>query len=202
MGSTEAIPIAMFRQKRVDTTVGSIESTYGICLNCRRDMLLGNLLKERGFDSLSQLLRAYKGQLTSHARRRKLFLSFHYEDRLQVQGFKLMAHNPNLDFDFHDTGLAEAVNSDRSSYIRGVIAEKIRRSSVVVCLIGNGTAWRSWVNWEIAKASELGKGICGIRLKDSRGTAPSILREVGARISPWDPDRFVAEIEYAAARRS
>lgn len=192
----------MFRQKRSDTTVGEIERTYNINLNARRDMLLGNLLDSRGFDSLSQLLKAFRGQATTHARKRRLFLSFHYEDRLQVQGFKLMAHNPSLNFDFHNTGLAEAINSERGGYIRGIIGEKIRQCSVLICLIGSGTAWREWVDWEIRKASELGKGICGIRLKGSRGAAPPILRQIGAFVTSWDPDRFIAEIERAAARRN
>jgi len=192
----------MFRQKRADTTVRSIETAYGVCLNCRRDMLLGNLLDERGFDSLSQLLRAYKGQLTTHARRRKLFLSFHYEDRQQVNGFRLMARNPNLDIDFFDASVREAVNSERSTYIRGAIADKIRRASVLVCLIGDGTAWRDWVQWEINKAIELRKGICGIRLKDSRGASPSVLREVGAPVARWNTTAIIAAIECAAARRS
>ena len=192
----------MFRQKRADTTVGSIESTYGICLNCRRDMLLGNLLDERGFDSLSQLLRAHKGQATNHARRRKLFLSFHYEDRLQVNGFRLMAYNPNLDIDFFDGSVREAVNSERSTYIRSSIAERIRKASVLVCLIGNGTAWRDWVQWEINKAIELRKGICGVRLKDSRGSAPTILREVSAPVASWNIAAIIAAIECAAARRT
>jgi hypothetical protein len=165
-------------------------------------MLLANLLETRGFDSLSQLIKAYRGQATTHSRKRRLFLSFHYEDRLQVQGFKLMAYNPQLKFEFHDTGLAEAVNSERSTYVRSVIADKIRHCSVLVCLIGDGTAWRQWVDWEITKAVELGKGVVGIRLKGSRGAAPPILREIGARVTPWVPDRFVAEIECAAARRN
>jgi hypothetical protein len=54
-----------FRAKRADTKVASIEATYGINLNARSDMLLGNLLDERGFDSLSQLLEAYRGKLTA-----------------------------------------------------------------------------------------------------------------------------------------
>ncbi len=192
----------MFRHKRDDTTVGTIEDTYHIHLNARRDMLLGNLLENRGFDSLSQLIKAYRGQATAHARKRRLFMSFHYEDRLQVQGFKLMAYNPHLKFEFHDTGLTEAVNSESSGYVRSVIADKIHHCSVLVCLIGDGTAWRQWVDWEINKAIELGKGVCGIRLKGSRGTAPPILQEIDARVTPWDPNRFVAEIECAAARRN
>jgi len=192
----------MFRQKREDTTVGTIEATYGINLNARRDMLLGNVLEERGFGSLTQLLKAYKGNATYHGRTRRLFLSFHYEDRLQVSGFRLMAHNDNLELDFHDSSVRQAVNSESSSYVRGRIAEKIRYCSVLVCLIGDGTAWRDWVDWEIRKALEFRKGICGVRLKSSRGRTPEILREIGAPIAKWDLSQIVAAIECAAARRS
>lgn len=192
----------MFRAKRDDTLVRTIERQYGVDLHARGDMLLGNLLQERGFESLSQLLDAYHGRLTRPARKRRLFLSFHAEDRQQVAGFRLMARNPNIAIDIYDGSLKVAVNSEEASYIRKVIREKILRASVVVCLIGNGTAWRDWVDWELRTSIELGKGICGVRLKDSRGRTPPGLREAGAPIGKWGMDAIIAAIECAAARRS
>ena len=41
----------MFRRKRDDTRIDTIERLYGINLNARGDALLGNLLEDRGFDS-------------------------------------------------------------------------------------------------------------------------------------------------------
>jgi hypothetical protein len=61
-----------------------VEQQYRINLNARGDMLLGNLLEKRGFDSQTQLVAAYRGKLTYHARKRRLFLSFHAEDQAQV----------------------------------------------------------------------------------------------------------------------
>src|SRR4051794_35314982 len=118
-----------FRAKRSDTKVASIEATYGVNLNARGDMLLGNLLDERGFDSLSQLLEAHRGRLSYHPRKRKLFLSFHEEDKPQVQGFRLMAFNPSVDLDFYDRSLTVAIDSENSSYIKQVLREKIKRAS-------------------------------------------------------------------------
>ncbi len=192
----------MFRRKNANTKVENVESTYGVDLNARGDAKLGNLLKKRGFDSQSQLIRAARGQLTEAARVRKLFLSFHYEDRDQVNGLRLMAHNPNLEFDFSDVSVRAAINSDESSYLRATIAKKIGGCSVLVCLIGNGTAWREWVEWELEKARSLGKGLCGVRLKGSRGAAPDLLRRTGAPVANWDQNEIVAAIECAAARRS
>lgn len=77
-----------------------------------------------------------------------------------------------------------------------------RASSLILCLIGNGTAWRDWVDWELRTAISLGKGVCGVRLKQSYGRTPQILKEIGAPIAPWDVNEIIATIECAAARRS
>jgi hypothetical protein len=192
-----------FARKRSDTLTGTIEDTYNINLNTRRDTLLGNLLDDRGFDSLTQLLQAYRGNLREHARKRRIFLSFHYEDVAQVRGFRLMAHNPGLDIEFHDGSIREPVASERSAYIKQVIREKISKASVVLCLVGNGTAWRDWVDWELDTARRLHKGLCGVRLKGARGRSPDLLRELDAFVASWgDTGDIIAAVESAAARRS
>lgn len=192
----------MFRRKRGDTSAGAIERQYGVVVNARSDALLGNLLMDRGFDSLTQFVTACRGGLTYHARKRHVFLSFHAEDRAQVAGFRLMAKNPNLDLGFHDASVRTAVRSDESSYVRSVIKDKIARSSVILCLIGNGTAWRDWVEWELDTARQLGKGLCGVRLKGSRGRTPQVLLDTSAPVARWEMNAIVAAIECAAARRS
>lgn len=191
----------MFDRKRSDTKVETIERTYGIDLHARGDMLLGNLLEERGFDSLTQLLTAYRMQATSHARKRRVFSSFHAEDLAQVNGLRLMLRNPNIAIEFHDGGVSAPIDSENGAYLRKTIREKIHACSILACLIGNGTAWREWVDWEIRTALEMGKGICGIRLKGSRGRAPELLRALGAPVAGWDLREMVAALECAAARR-
>jgi MTH538 TIR-like domain (DUF1863) len=192
----------VFRQKRADTTIGSIEAAHGICLNARSDMKLGSLLKQRGFDSLSQLLRAARGRQFTHPCKRGVFLSFHCEDLPQVNGFRLMMRNRHLALEISDDPNRYPVNSERSTYIKRALRQRIKCVDVVVCLIGNGTAWRDWVDWEIATALEEGRGVCGIRLKGARSRAPSILHEVGASIASWDVPSMTAAIERAAALRS
>lgn len=192
----------MFTRKRGDTRVATIEAQYGINLNARSDMLLRNLLEERGFDSLTQLLEAYYGHLTYHARRRRVFLSFHQEDLSQVAGFRLMVRNPNVAVDLYDAGLRDPINSERGTYVKQVIREKISAASVLLCLIGNGTAWREWVDWELSTALQLGKGLCGVRLKGSQGRTPPMLKEVDAPVATWDVQQIISVIECAAARRS
>jgi hypothetical protein len=192
----------MFRMKRSDAHVTSIEEKYGIDLNTRSDAKLGNLLYERGFSSLSELRKAYAGRLTYHASPRRVFLSFHREDLKQVAGLRLMMHNEQLALDISDEPNREPVWSERSTYIKKVLRDRIRRVQVVMCMIGNGTAWREWVDWELKTALEEGRGVCGVRLKGSRGRIPDILRSLGAPVAPWDLPSMIAAIECAAARRS
>lgn len=192
----------MFRSTRDDTLVKTVEDRYGIDLHARGDTKLRNLLENRGFDSLTQLVKAYRGNLPYHACKRRIYISFHIEDLPQVNGFRLMARTPNLDIDFYDGSLREEIGSVQGSYIKQRIRSMIHRNSVVVCLIGNGTAWRKWVDWELDTAFALGKGICGIRLKDSRGKTPQLLKEINAPMTRWSSVQdLISVIECAAARR-
>lgn len=192
----------MFRQKRSDTLIGSVEDMYGVTLNARSDAKLGNLLADRGFDSLSQLLDAYHRRLDYHASPRRLFLSFHREDLDQVRGFRLMMVNERLALDISDEPNRDPVGSERSSYVKSILRQRISRVDVLICMIGNGTAWREWVEWEIETAVELHRGICGVRLKGSRGRAPGVLHELDAPVARWSTPEITAVIECAAARRS
>ena len=45
------------RRKRSDTHAGTIEAMYDIDLGVRSDKTLGNILKDEGVESLSELLR-------------------------------------------------------------------------------------------------------------------------------------------------
>jgi len=46
-----------YRKKRGDTKMGSIEKQYGKDFGVRSDAKLGNYLKDKGYGSLSELLR-------------------------------------------------------------------------------------------------------------------------------------------------
>lgn len=185
-----------------DTLVSTIEARHGIDLHARGDMHLAPLLKRRGFDSLNQLLKAHRGELYHHPRPRHVFLSFHAANLRQVSGFRLMMANPRVCLDLYDGSLPAPVNSERRSYVRKRIREKIEAVDVVVCLIGNGTAWREWVDYELITAYQQQKGICGVRLKGSRGRVPPLLKDFEAPVAPWYLPAITAAIECAAARRN
>ena len=113
-----------------------------------------------------------------------------------------MVSNPNVDLDLDESVLRTIVQSNNMTYVRQQLAVKIERAEVLVCMIGNGTAWRDMVEWEIQTAIKMHKGICGVRLKDSRGRTPALLKEHKAPVAAWDVTQIVSVIECAAARRS
>jgi hypothetical protein len=49
------------RRKRSDTHAGTIEEMYHVNLDVRSDKQLGNILKDEGVESLSELLRKTRG---------------------------------------------------------------------------------------------------------------------------------------------
>jgi len=46
-----------FRKKRSDTKIGTIEKKYGKDFGVRSDKKLGSYLKQKGYSSLSEILR-------------------------------------------------------------------------------------------------------------------------------------------------
>lgn len=71
----------------------------------------------------------------------------------------------------------------------------------MICLIGNGTAWREMVDWALRTAHELRKGICGLRSRDSRERVPPLLGEVGAPVAPnMTAEEVIKAIECAAVK--
>ena len=129
---------------------------------------------------------------------RRIFLSFDHDDKLQVQGFRLMQWNPNLDFEFTSRDLLTPVNSENPDYIRAQIRDQMKGTSCVVVLLGKRTAQSEWVDFEIREALREGKGVLGIRLKDAGDvTIPPALQEAKAKVIDWDPHQFEDEINKA-----
>jgi len=57
MGERSRTEEGTLRRKRSDTHAGTIEDMYDVDLGVRSDKTLGNILKDEGVDSLSELLR-------------------------------------------------------------------------------------------------------------------------------------------------
>lgn len=102
---------------------------------------------------------------------RKIFSSFHYKpDNWRAATVRnigaVEGNKPASDNDW------ESVTSGGDSAIEKWIAEQMKGKSCVVVLIGANTAGRKWINYEIKKGWNDGKGLLGIHihnLKDREG---------------------------------
>ncbi len=123
---------------------------------------------------------------------RYAFFSFAYED---VRNFKanvvrrswFLNHSANT---FIDGSIWETEITKSPSEIKALIEDGLYQTSVTAVLIGDNTASRRWVKYEIVKSFERGNGILGIhinRIRDkfqnisSKGLNP--LDRLGFKIS-------------------
>lgn len=132
--------------------------------------------------------------------KRRIFVSFDHDDTDQVNGF--LGLREIIDgFEFYNHKLDRRINSSDVNYVCRVIREEyITPASVAVVLIGNRTAQSDWVKWEIAESREQGKGILGIRLKNTSGAIPDGVPSNA--VGDWQPEKFASWIEWVYQNRS
>ena len=102
---------------------------------------------------------------------RRTFFSFHYKPdnwrANQVRKMGVVEGNPAVsDNDW------EAVTRGGDAAIKRWIDDQMYGKSCVIVLIGSQTSGRKWINYEIGKAWDDGKGLLGIHihnLKDADG---------------------------------
>jgi hypothetical protein len=144
---------------------------------------------------------------------RRVFFSFHYDNDVwranQVRNSNVVAGSDVAGFFDHSE--YEEAKKEGTDAIRRMILRHLDGTSVTVVLIGNQTADRPWVKYEVEQSIARKNGLLGIQihhLKNSKGqislpgpipTVPSI---VTFPIYQWDGDldRFRREIEAAGRR--
>lgn len=102
--------------------------------------------------------------------KRQVFYSFHYDnDVFRVQQIRnIGALEDNKPVSANEW---ESAKRGGEASIKKWIDDNLRYKSCVVVLVGEETANRKWVRYEIEKAWELGKGLVGVyihNLKDPR----------------------------------
>jgi hypothetical protein len=130
--------------------------------------------------------------------RKRVFLSFRAEDRLQVQGLRLLAANPDYDLEFYDESVRVAIDSRNAEYVKKVIREKIARSSVTVCMIGALTYTSPWVDWELSESAAKGNKMIAMGLKGVRAAQlPVYFCTRDNWFWFWDPVKLKELVENA-----
>jgi hypothetical protein len=102
---------------------------------------------------------------------RFVFFSFAYDD---VKNFKvnIVRNNwllKNKEETFVDGSIWENSKTKGDAFLMKLIDKGLKNTSVTTVLIGEDTANRKWVNYEIIKSFEKGNGILGIHINRIKG---------------------------------
>ena len=139
---------------------------------------------------------------------RNVFFSFRYAHVFRVNQIRSM---PNVigsaAAGFKDASLWESVKNKEST-IKRMIDEGLKGTSVTVVCITRGISTRMWINYEIEKSLERGKGLLGIQIHhlkdpinpDARvGATPSQIEANGFKVYKYtNKDALARHIEEAA----
>lgn len=130
---------------------------------------------------------------------KRVFISFRAEDRMQVNGLRLLAANPNFDIEFYDESVRTAIKSSDPAYIRRKIREKIDRTSVTLCMVSELTYTSTWVNWELEESIDKGNAIIcmGFPGGPTQLTLPEPARRLKLDWYFWDIDLLARLVREA-----
>ena len=158
----------------------------------------------------------YSPSETAHIPRRRIFYSFHFQKdawrAAQVRNMNLTEHDAPL-----SNNDWEQLRRGGDAAIKTWINRQMYGKSCLVVLIGTHTSKRRWVEYEISKAWNDGKGVLGIYihnlrnregLQERQGANPFASLTLGynrylSEIVPvYNPKGFDSKDVYAAIRRS
>src|SRR5437867_10417030 len=120
---------------------------------------------------------------TSRARTRNVFISFSIADEAQVNLLRSQAKDPRFGLEFRDYSVKEPFDEKWKANCR----DRIAQTSATIVMIGEDTASREAVNWEIEESYRQGKKVIGVRISRERNDpVPPALKEHRAPIINWD----------------
>lgn len=144
---------------------------------------------------------------------RQTFFSFHYKDVWCVNQIRNL---PNIIGSavagFKDASLWEKVKEKKEEKIKKAIDKGLEKTTVTVVFIGEKTAGRKYINYEIEKSIERGNGVIGVKifhLKNSKGkqnkegSIPKKLEKYKCKIYKYDsPEKLSKWINKAAKSKA
>jgi hypothetical protein len=118
--------------------------------------------------------------------KKNVFISFAYEDIDEVNLLRGQAKNEKSPLEFNDWSVPEAFDSERATYIKQKISERISQSSLTVAYLSAQTTKSKWVEWEIEESVRKGKTVIGV-FKGASPPAklPNAIKKHGIKIVPW-----------------
>lgn len=116
----------------------------------------------------------------------KVFISYKWEDKKYANGLDGLLNNPNNDYRHLTEREREDLRYKGESSVKDYLKDKIRDRDAIICLIGNNTHNSTGVKYELQVAKSLGKKIIGVRIPQTKGSLPPLLKKWGIKETPWN----------------
>jgi hypothetical protein len=131
---------------------------------------------------------------------RRVYFAFDYKDVFKVNQIRKAGQFiPIAVAGFTDASQWEKLKEKDDGVIRKAIDDSLAGTTVTVACIGERTASRRWVKYELRASSARGNGLLGVYLPGESGhTKPAELGD--APLYNWNSERFADWVEAAAKR--
>jgi hypothetical protein len=133
---------------------------------------------------------------------RRVYFAFDYQDVFAVNQIRRHGEFTGVAVaGFADASLWEKLKQRDQRVIRRAIDDALGNTSVTVVCVGERTARRRWVKYELSASRSRGKGLLGVYLPGQSGhQKPAELELAGAPLYQWNSQRFASWVEAAAAK--
>ncbi|MHA1146349.1 MAG: TIR domain-containing protein [Candidatus Helarchaeota archaeon] len=119
-----------------------------------------------------------------------IFISYKWEDNTQYNGLKGLLENPNNNYVHFIREERDDLRSQGETYVKNQLRKKILKSDRIICLVGNDTHSSKWVQWELEVATSQRKKIIAIRIPNTNGGSPQLIRERRIPLIEWNADKI------------
>jgi hypothetical protein len=133
---------------------------------------------------------------------RRVYFAFDYQDVFSVNQIRRSGEFIDVAVaGFTDASQWEKLKQKDDVVIIKAIDDSLRNTSVTVVCVGDRTASRRWVKYELAASAARGNGLLGVYLPGESGhTKPKTLEDAGAPLYGWNAARFADWVEAAATK--
>ena len=131
---------------------------------------------------------------------RGVYFAFDYQDVFKVNQMRKAGEFVDVAVaGFTDASQWEKLKERDDAVIRKAIDDALENTTVTVACVGERTASRRWVKYELTASRERGNGLLGVYLPGESGHPKPT--ELGDEpLYRWDPERFADWVEAAAKK--
>jgi len=116
----------------------------------------------------------------------KIFLSYKWEDRESANGLEGLLRNPNNKYQHLTEREQKDLRYQGENTVKNYLKRIILDCDALICLIGNDTHNATGVRYELEVAKSLKKKIIAVRIPQTSGSLPYILKAWGISEVKWD----------------